>query len=165
MKTGLAGTVALVSMLFAAVIGNHRIGSIEPSTVHRAATDDLKKPAFRRISFRQLCFSFARDGQRAQDAAARSLLKVSGQPVDSDAGVTNLADHRVLQSYFGDRTPEQVAKVFGAMFAQPLFQLKPGSWQGPIESELGWHLVWIDSITSGPVSTVAQSPALPRETR
>ena len=37
--------------------------------------------------------------------------------------------------------------LFGLKFAQEIFQLKPGSWQGPVESGYGWHLVWIDSIT------------------
>ena len=37
--------------------------------------------------------------------------------------------------------------MFGTTFATGLFQLTPGSWQGPIESGLGWHLVWVESIT------------------
>jgi parvulin-like peptidyl-prolyl isomerase len=53
----------------------------------------------------------------------------------------------MFQDYYGDRTPEQLAKEFGPNFAQSLFQIKPGSWQGPIESGYGWHLVWVDSIT------------------
>jgi parvulin-like peptidyl-prolyl isomerase len=53
----------------------------------------------------------------------------------------------MFQDYYGDRTPEQLAKEFGPNFAQSLFQLTPGSWQGPIQSGYGWHLVWIDSIT------------------
>jgi peptidyl-prolyl cis-trans isomerase C len=40
-----------------------------------------------------------------------------------------------------------VANVFGAKFTRSLFQLEPGSWQGPIESGFGWHLVWVDSMT------------------
>src|SRR5271170_4851474 len=128
------------------------------SGVHQPGADELKvwfrknQQRFQqspRISFRQLCFSFARDGGKAQDVAARAFRKVSGQPVDSDAGVANLADHHTLQSYFGDRTPQQVAKVFGTAFTRSLFQLRPGSWQGPIESQSGWHLVWIDSIATG----------------
>ena len=47
--------------------------------------------------------------------------------------------------------PEQVAGVFGTQFAQALFQLKSGSWQGPLESGLGWHLVFVESATPGRV--------------
>ena len=41
-------------------------------------------------------------------------------------------------------TPEQMAKEFGPDFAATLFKLKPGSWQGPVQSGYGWHLVWIE---------------------
>ena len=30
-----------------------------------------------------------------------------------------------------------------------MFQLQPGSWQGPIESGYGWHLVFVESIIPG----------------
>src|ERR1700722_12113584 len=102
-----------------------------------------------RISFRQLCFSFDREGERARGLAARSFQQLAGGPVDSNPDVANLADHVKLPSYYGDQTPAQVAHVFGGAFARSLFVLKPGGWQGPIESGLGWHLVWVDSITLG----------------
>ena len=54
------------------------------------------------------------------------------------------------QSYYADRTPEYVANVFGTTFARALSQFKPvAGWQGPLESGFGWHLVWVDSLTSG----------------
>jgi parvulin-like peptidyl-prolyl isomerase len=53
----------------------------------------------------------------------------------------------MFQDYYGDRSPEQVANVFGLKFTRSLFQLQPGSWHGPIESGLGWHLVWVESMT------------------
>jgi parvulin-like peptidyl-prolyl isomerase len=35
------------------------------------------------------------------------------------------------------------------VFAQALFRAAPGSWEGPIESGFGWHLVFVDSIVPG----------------
>ena len=55
----------------------------------------------------------------------------------------------MFQDYYGDRAPEQLAKEFGPKFAQALFELIPGSWQGPIESGYGWHLVFVDSVIPG----------------
>ena len=60
---------------------------------------------------------------------------------------TALADPFMFQDYYGDRSLDDVAKTFGPGFARALFQLAPGSWQGPIESGYGWHLVWVDSLT------------------
>jgi peptidyl-prolyl cis-trans isomerase C len=70
----------------------------------------------------------------------------AGQHVDWPDAAT-LADPFMFQDYYGDRSPEQVANVFGAKFTRSLFQLEPGAWQGPIESGFGWHLVWVDSMT------------------
>jgi peptidyl-prolyl cis-trans isomerase C len=101
-----------------------------------------------RTTFRHLFFSFDRRGQRAQSDAAAALEKIAGKPEDSRAAVA-LADPFMFQDYYGDRGPDQLAKEFGPSFALGLFQLKPGSWQGPIESGYGWHLVWIESIVPG----------------
>ena len=104
-----------------------------------------------RATFRHLYFSFDRRGGQSRNAATRALAELAGQPADSPATV-NLADPFMYQSYYADRTPEYVANVFGTKFAQGLAQLKPvPSWQGPIESGFGWHLVWVDSLTSGRV--------------
>ena len=58
-----------------------------------------------------------------------------------------LADPFMFQDYYGDRSFGDVAKSFGPGFAEALFQLAPGAWQGPIESGYGWHLVFVDSLT------------------
>jgi peptidyl-prolyl cis-trans isomerase C len=99
-----------------------------------------------RASFRHLYFAFDKRGEGAREAAAGVLATLAGQPADSPA-VTTLADPFMFQDYYGDRSPEQVANVFGAKFARSLFQLQPGSWHGPIESGFGWHLVWVESMT------------------
>ena len=104
-----------------------------------------------RVTFRHLYFSCDRRGERSSIDANRALAKLAGQPADSPATM-NLADPFMYQSYYADRTPEYVANVFGTKFAQALSQLKPAaSWQGPIESGFGWHLVWVDSLTPGRV--------------
>jgi parvulin-like peptidyl-prolyl isomerase len=98
-----------------------------------------------RATFRHLFFSFDRRAQRARDDASAAIGKLAGEPEDSKLAST-LADPFMFQDYYGDRTPGELAKEFGPTFAQELFQLHPKSWQGPIESGYGWHLVWIESI-------------------
>jgi len=100
-----------------------------------------------RATFRHLYFSPDHRGERTRADAFRTLNKLAGKPEDSTAAAA-LADPFMFQDYYGDRTPEQLAKEFGPNFAQSMFQLKSGSWQGPIESGYGWHLVWVDSITA-----------------
>jgi peptidyl-prolyl cis-trans isomerase C len=107
-------------------------------------TDRFTLPG--RISFRHLYFSFDKHGPQTATVAADSLKKISGKPSDSSEAAT-LADPFMFQDYYGDRSFDAIAKNFGPGFAKALFQLKPGLWQGPIESGYGWHLVFIDSLT------------------
>lgn len=98
------------------------------------------------ITFRHIYFSPDRRGNNARTDAENVLSKLTGKPEDSPSA-NALADPFMFQDFYGDRTLEQISKEFGPDFALSLFKLKPGSWQGPIESGYGWHLVWIDSIT------------------
>jgi hypothetical protein len=108
-----------------------------------------------RASFRHLYFSFDQRGAGARDQAARTLPKLGGKPVDWP-GAPALADSFMFQDYYPDRSFDQVAKDFGPGFARALFQLTPGSWQGPIESGYGWHLVWMESLTPGRVPAIEE---------
>ena len=46
-----------------------------------------------------------------------------------------------------------IQKEFGAPFALAVTKLPVGSWQGPIESGFGWHLVFLNSVIPGRVPT------------
>jgi peptidyl-prolyl cis-trans isomerase C len=101
-----------------------------------------------RLSLRHLYFSPDRRGERARDDAQQALAKLAGQPVDAPAA-TSLADPFMFQEYYRDRAPEFLGKEFGPQFAVAVARLAPGSWQGPIESGFGWHLVFMDTVVPG----------------
>jgi parvulin-like peptidyl-prolyl isomerase len=52
----------------------------------------------------------------------------------------------MFHDQYADRSFDDLAKVFGPGFARALVTLAPGSWQGPIESGYGWHLVFVHSL-------------------
>lgn len=99
-----------------------------------------------RASFRHLYFSPDPRGARARDDAARALEVLAGTPVDAPPA-SGVADAFMFQDHYSDRSLDEVSALFGAAFARALSGLQAGSWQGPIESGYGWHLVWLDSIT------------------
>jgi hypothetical protein len=101
-----------------------------------------------RVSFRHLYFSPDRRGQHARDDAATVLAKLSGQPQDAKLAAS-LADSFMFQDYYRDRAPEFLGKEFGPQFAQAVAKLPTGSWQGPVESGLGWHLLFVDTVIPG----------------
>ena len=123
----------------------------EPSTTELKAWFDKNTKKFAlpsRYSFRHLYFSPDKRGKNAQDDAVKALAKITGQPEDSKLAAS-LGDQFMFQDYYGDRTPEAIAKEFGPQFAVALEKLKPGSWQGPVESGYGWHLVYVDTVIPG----------------
>ena len=91
-----------------------------------------------------------RRGDQARADAIRALAKLADKAVDSPV-VGAVGDPFMFQDHYGDRSPEQIASIFGSEFAAAVDQVRPGSWQGPIESGLGWHLVFVTSATPGRV--------------
>lgn len=103
-----------------------------------------------RVSFRQLYFSPDQRGEHSREDAVRVMTQLTGKPGNWE-GAAALADPFMDQDYYGDRSVEDLAKLFGLNFAQDIAGLKPGAWQGPIESGYGWHLVFIDTFVPGRV--------------
>ena len=133
----------------------------EPSTAELKAWFDKNSSKFAlpsRYSFRHLYFSPDKRGKNAQDDAAKALARIAGQPEDSKLAIS-LADQFMFQDYYGDRAPDAIAKEFGPQFVVALEKLKPGSWQGPIESGYGWHLVYIDTVIPGRIPAFEEMEA------
>jgi hypothetical protein len=120
-------------------------GNPSPDTLRawfRVNTQRFSLPP--RVSFRHLYFSPDRRGEHAREAAANAMVQLSGKPGDwKDAEA--LGDPFMDRDYYGDRSTEDMAKLFGSNFAREVADLKPGQWQGPVESGYGWHLVFIDA--------------------
>jgi len=125
----------------------------EPTTVELRNWFEANNAKFAqppRLSFRHLYFSPDRRGAHARDEAQLALAKLASQPVDAKVA-GSLADPFMFQDYYRDRAPDFLAKEFGPPFALAVARLPPGSWQGPVESGFGWHLVFVDTLIPGRV--------------
>jgi peptidyl-prolyl cis-trans isomerase C len=109
-------------------------------------TDKFQDPP--RISFRHLYFAPDKRGARAQGDAADALAKLAGESEDSKLAAA-LADPFMFHDYYRDRAPMYLGKEFGPRFALAVTKLPTGSWQGPIESGFGWHVVFVDTLVPG----------------
>lgn len=130
----------------------------EPSSAELQAWFEQNQDRFRlpgRVGFRQLYFSPDKRGARARDDAARALQMLAGQPVDAPAAAS-LGDRMIFQDYYGDRTTDYLGKEFGPGFALAVPRQAPGAWQGPVESGMGWHLVFVDTVVPGRVPDFAE---------
>jgi len=91
-----------------------------------------------RLVFRQIYFSPSLRGDRAE-GDARAMLAALGAAQADPPG-----DPFMLATDPEPRSRADIAKDFGAGFAAALFALPAGSWQGPVRSALGIHLVRVD---------------------
>jgi len=98
-----------------------------------------------RLSFRHLYFSPDKRGEHAREDAAAAMEVLEGTP-QTAAAESAPGDAFMFQDYYRERTPQTIARDFGPEFAEAVMTLAPGSWQGPIESGYGWHLVFVDAV-------------------
>jgi hypothetical protein len=94
-----------------------------------------------RFSFRQIYFNPQVRGDKVHSDAARALehLQHAGSAVrDHDLG-----DPFLLELNFDNVPLSDVKRTFGEQFASAIGALPVGSWQGPIESGYGVHLVYV----------------------
>jgi peptidyl-prolyl cis-trans isomerase C len=110
------------------------------------------------VTFRHLYFSPDLRGAHAHDDAEGALRKLAGRPEQSPE-LEGLSDPFMFQDFYAERSPDQVTAIFGTSFAQALPGLELGKWQGPVESGLGWHLVWVESNIPGRVPAFAEVEA------
>ena len=102
--------------------------------------DKYELPA--RVSFTHIYFSQDKRGRQIFQDARDALDQIqAASPTVLRA--PDLGDPFMLQYDFTLETPFEVARLFGRGFAEQLFQTAMNSWQGPIESGYGLHLVRI----------------------
>lgn len=91
-----------------------------------------------RIAFRHVYVSAGKRGKKAETYARQLLAELD----DGDDPAT-LGDPFLLGSEVGLAALGDISRQFGESFAESLRELRPGSWQGPIPSGYGLHLVLV----------------------
>ena len=87
------------------------------------------------VSFTHIYFSLDKRGAKAFEDAKNVLSELN------TLRASEKGDSFMLQYDFVQETPFEVERLFGKGFAEELFTLGINTWQGPIESGYGLHLV------------------------
>jgi len=112
-----------------------------------------------RLTFTHVYFSTDRRGAAARTDAERVLATLRGAAAPARA--PELGDRFMLQYDFAERSPDEIAQLFGGVFAESLFALPPvAGWQGPVASSLGLHLVRVIARTPGRLPALDEVMAL-----
>jgi hypothetical protein len=98
------------------------------------------------VAFRQVYVSVDKRGETAESDALQILaqLKKGAEPDAVGDPFLLKEDNRLSPLW-------DIRKQFGEEFSRSLLELKPGSWEGPIRSEYGLHLVFINERLGGQV--------------
>ena len=125
---------------------------VEPSDAELQAYLVDHEDMFResgKYSFRQVYFNPERYGDDPEGYVKEQLavLNSNGSPV---------GDVSLLPESVDDFSRRAVDGTFGTGFAQQLDSLETGSWQGPVQSGLGLHLVRIDNRVPGRLPELAE---------
>ena len=111
---------------------------------------DYRQPS--RFSFRQIYLNTSKRGESAQSDAIALLAKLKVQ----DSNAKSLGDPLMVKHQFNLETEREIKRVLGSQFLQSLNDIPTGSWQGPISSGFGLHLVRVDERIDGKLAELKE---------
>ena len=129
---------------------------LEPSEDELRAFHARHAERFRaagRVSFEQVYFDPQRRSRAVADAAA-ALARLS-----AGADAKGMGDRLLIDTDFHDLDEAALSSLFGPEFARAVLALEPGSWQGPLESGYGLHLVFVSAASPSAVRTFEDARA------
>jgi peptidyl-prolyl cis-trans isomerase C len=111
-----------------------------------------------RLTFAQVFFDPDARGDDTLPAAAEVLaqLQAAGVP---DPQTLEAGDLGMLPNYFSAAAIFDIRRRLGSGFTDSLLELQPGSWQGPVLSGFGVHLVYLFERVPAPVPPYAEVQA------
>jgi hypothetical protein len=112
-------------------------GDAELRTFYQENAEQFEVPAT--VTFSHVYLNLDTRGESAFDDAKGLLEELRAGADPGQAG-----DRFMLQAHYADLTRQGVARNFGSQFAEAIFALTPGSWEGPVQSGYGIHLVRVE---------------------
>ena len=95
-----------------------------------------------RLTFRHVYLSRDARGEAVHADADRLLVELAS--ADAGADTAALGDRLPLPFSLTDASQDEVARLFGPVFAESLVATRPGAWRGPVESGYGLHVVFVE---------------------
>ena len=108
-----------------------------------ANPDRFRKEA--RFSFRHAYVNAERRGATAEEYTRTLLAELR----DHGGDASDLGDRLMVQHRFENEPEREVTRALGGQFLEALIDCPTGSWQGPIVSAFGLHLVHISERIDG----------------
>ena len=114
--------------------------------------DKFIEPA--RTSFIHVYLSTDERGDKVKNDAQQLLFALNSNQASTDPDTAG--DSFMFGYAFDNQSDHQISRMFGSDFARSLGTLAAGSWQGPIASGYGLHLVFINDRTESWLPPLAE---------
>ena len=102
----------------------------------------------RKITFTHIFFGKKERGSwsESERAAEKLLTDFLSKPWDKGSEIKS-GDRFVFHKNYVDKSSEHISSHFGKEFSDALFELGIGTWEGPIKSAYGHHIVYVSNIS------------------
>jgi hypothetical protein len=99
-----------------------------------------------KVGFTHIYFNHKNDRLKAKSDAERVLaaLRAKKHPPER---APERGERFMLQADYPPKSQQELAELFGPRFASAVLELTPGSWEGPIGSSFGYHIVRVTERT------------------
>jgi parvulin-like peptidyl-prolyl isomerase len=124
-------------------LGEAQAQKTEPSLEEMQAYYAMRKERYRvppTVSFVHIYFNSDKRGDKTEVDAKQALKKLVAQNSDLEK-LSGYGDRFMLKDHYVGQDEQQIRRDFGGTFAEQVVSLAPGTWQGPIPSGYGIHLV------------------------
>ena len=101
-----------------------------------------------RMSFEHIFFP-----EDEKEVADLQLYNINNNLSVDESSFGNLS---LIPAQFSNETYSGVKRTFGEVFAEGIFKLDTGKWQGPVRSAYGWHLVFISEYVAGKLPELSE---------
>tara|TARA_X000000368_G_scaffold31039_1_gene23077 strand:- start:3777 stop:4586 length:810 start_codon:yes stop_codon:yes gene_type:complete len=102
----------------------------------------------KRITFSHIYFS---SNEADENEANQALIQIKSGSSEIDFGEPFL-----LGKNFSSKTVPEIERSFGTIFSEEIQNIIPKEWSGPLASEFGHHLVYVNSISDSFTPTLEQ---------
>jgi hypothetical protein len=92
------------------------------------------------LTFAQIFVSLDQRGEEAEQHAIDLLMRLRSEGPESE-DLASWGDAIMLETSYAGRSEQEVSAAFGGVFAEAVVRLPVGSWEGPVSSGYGLHLV------------------------
>jgi len=96
-----------------------------------------------KISFKQIYFKPVKHDASIKREAKQLLRELNQE--NNDLNISTLGDNFLYGTNFVNRREYEIKRLFGKVFTKEIFKLEKGKWMGPLESDCGLHIVYIDN--------------------